>query len=319
MTKEQYVWLEKYRPKTLSDCILPDRIRKVAEKFIKEGNMQSLLLVGKPSAGKTTFAKALINDLDANKIIINGSKEGRYIDTLNTSLDEFVKAASSRTYKAPFKVVLLDEADYLNANSFQPALRNFIETYSKTTRFILTCNYPYKILEPIRTRLLEIDFDLKPNEIKDHRNAWFHRAIQILEEENIKVNDKKDVATIVKSYYPDSRAILHALQQFSIDGVLQMPEKGLPGISRVDEAIEMLKSRNFLKLREWMQENPQETITTITQAIYNRITEILSEDSIAEFILIADEHDKDQATSTLPWLNIMAFFIKIMQNLEFKE
>lgn len=318
MTKEQYVWLEKYRPKTLNDCILPDRIRKVAEKFIKEGNMQSLLLVGKPSAGKTTFAKALINDLDANKIIINGSKEGRYIDTLNTSLDEFVKAASSRTYKAPFKVVLLDEADYLNANSFQPALRNFIELYSKSTRFILTCNYPYKILEPIRTRLLEIDFDLKSNEIKDHRKAWFQRAIQILKQENIKA-DEKDVATIVKSYYPDSRAILHALQQFSIDGVLQIPEKGLPGISRVDEAIEMLKSRNFLKLREWMQENPQETIPTITQAIYNRITEILSEDSIAEFILIADEHDKAQATSTLPWLNIMAFFIKIMQNLEFKE
>lgn len=317
--KEQYVWLEKYRPKTISECILPDRIRKVAEKFIKEGNMQSLLLVGKPSAGKTTFAKALVNDLDANRIIINGSKEGRYIDTLNTSLDEFVKAASARSYKAPFKVVVLDEADYLNANSFQPALRNFIETYAKSTRFILTCNYPYKILEPIRTRLLEIDFDLKPNEIQESKKAWYARLTQILELENVKIKDKKDVATLVKSYYPDSRAMLHALQQFSNDGVFSLPEQGLPGISRVDEAIEMLKSRNFLKLREWLQENPQETVPTIAQAIYNRITDVLAEDSIAEFILIADEHDKAQAVSTLPWLNIMAFLIKIMQNLEFKQ
>jgi len=245
--EKEYIWVEKYRPKTINDIILPDYLKNNINKWIKDREIPNLLLISKtPGLGKSSLAHVLISELQAEALFINASLESN-IDTLRHKIQGFVSTVS---FDGKPKIVVLDESDYLNPKSTQPALRSFIEEFSKSARFILTANYKEKIIEPVRDRLIEIDFDILFNEHKELVKDIFLRNKEILELENISYN-KKDLTNIVKKYYPSLRKILMKLQQHSTNGNLNLHKESID----IDNIIEILINNILNKDFQLMRQN----------------------------------------------------------------
>lgn len=312
--QDEFLWVEKYRPQNIEDCILPDSIKSTFKEFIAEGDMPNLLLSGTAGTGKTTIAKALCNELGYTSLVVNGSLD-RNIDTLRNEIASF---ASTVSFDGGKKCIILDEADYLNPQSFQPALRGFIETFSKNVRFILTCNFKDKIIEPIHSRTTLIDFRTGKKEMPEIMGALMKRILNILKEESVKVEDPKIVAEVIKKHYPDIRRILNEMQRYSAGGVIDIGILANVGETDVTSLMKYLKDRDFGKMRQWVVENIDADPVRIFRTIYDNMHDYLAPSSIPQIVLLIGEYQYKQAFVQDREINLVAFLTEVMVEAEWK-
>ena len=312
--QDEFLWVEKYRPQNIEDCILPDSIKSTFKEFIAEGDMPNLLLSGTAGTGKTTIAKALCNELGYTSLVVNGSLD-RNIDTLRNEIASF---ASTVSFDGGKKCIILDEADYLNPQSFQPALRGFIETFSKNVRFILTCNFKDKIIEPIHSRTTLIDFRTGKKEMPEIMGVLMKRILNILKEESVKVEDPKIVAEVIKKHYPDIRRILNEMQRYSAGGVIDIGILANVGETDVTSLMKYLKDRDFGKMRQWVVENIDADPVRIFRTIYDNMHDYLAPSSIPQIVLLIGEYQYKQAFVQDREINLVAFLTEVMVEAEWK-
>ena len=312
----EYLWVEKYRPKTIEDCILTEDLKKTFSEFLNQKEIPNLLLCGTAGTGKTTVARALCEELGADYIIINGSDEGRQIDTLRNKIKNFASTVSL-TEDANHKVVIIDEADYMNAESVQPALRNFIETFYKNCRFIFTCNYKMKIIPALHSRCTVIDFAIKNGQKVKTANAFMKRLGDILNTEQIKF-DKKVLAELIQKHYPDFRRTINELQRYSVRG--EIDSGILFSISEATnkELIAILKEKRFNDMRKWVINNLDKEPSSLFSSIYNNLYEALENKSVPQAVLIIAGYQYKAAFVADQEINMVACLTEIMANCNFK-
>jgi DNA polymerase III delta prime subunit len=310
--REDFLWVEKYRPKTVADTILPDDLKKTFQQFVDQQNVPNLVLAGGAGVGKTTVAKAMLEELQCDYITINGSMNGN-IDTLRNDIQNF---ASSVSLQGGRKYVILDEADYLNANSTQPALRNFMEEFSKNCGFILTCNFKNRIIDPLHSRCSVIDFKFSKEDKLNLAAAMFKRACTILNTENVPF-DKSVVVEVVKKHFPDNRRILNELQRYSATGAIDtgilanVQEVSLTGL------VKSLKEKDFTSVRKWVAENSDADTTELFRKVYDKSTEFIDSKSIPQLVLILADYQYKAAFVADTEINTTACLTEIMANCEF--
>jgi DNA polymerase III delta prime subunit len=310
----QFLYVEKYRPQTIEECILPESLKETFKEFIKSGQVPNFLFSGTAGVGKTTIAKALCNEIGAEFLMINGSDEGRQIDTLRTSIRGFASTVSLTDSK---KVVIIDEADYMNATSIQPALRGFIEEFSSNCRFILTCNFKNRIIEPLHSRCTCIDFKIDSKDKQHIAASFFKRATTILKAENIEF-DQKVVAELVTKHFPDYRRILNELQRYSVSGKI---DAGIL-VNTTDETfsplLKMLKEKNFTEVRKWVGVNSDIESTELFRRLYDKSVEYIEMTSIPQLVLILADYGYKNAFVTDREINTMACLTEVMSSCSFK-
>ena len=309
---DQILWTEKYRPKTVEYCILHDSIKATFQEYVKKGEIPNLLLSGSAGVGKTTIAKALCNQVGCDYIVINGSDESG-IDVLRNKIKNY---ASSMSLSGGRKVIIIDEADYLNPNSTQPALRGAIEEFAGNCSFIFTCNYKNRIIDPIHSRCTVIDF--KTNGQKaDLAKKFFKRVEWILNEENIKY-EPQVVAAIITKHFPDNRRILNELQRYSASGVI---DKGI--LSNVSEItinllIQNLKDKDFTSMRKWVTQNLDNDPVRIYRKIYDGLYDYLNPQSIPQAVVTLAKYQYQSAFVADQEINLVACLTEFMVDLEYK-
>ena len=311
-----YLWVEKYRPKTIDDCILSQDIKETFKEFLNQKEIPNLLLSGTAGTGKTTVARALCEQLGSDYIIINGSDEGRQIDTLRTKIKNFASTVSL-TEDANHKVVIIDEADYMNADSVQPALRNFIETFYNNCRFIFTCNYVNKIIPALHSRCTVIDFKITNGQVKKTAMAFMSRMEDVLKQEDIEF-DKKVLAELIQKYYPDFRRTINELQRYSVRGKI---DSGiLFSLSEVNtkELISSLKEKRFNDMRKWVIQNLDKEPSHLFRTIYEILYSSLDSKSIPQSILILAGYQYKSAFVADQEINMIACLTEIMASCKFK-
>ena len=244
---QEFLWVEKYRPNTLSNCILPDELKNTFQEFVNQQNIPNLLLSGSAGVGKTTVAKAMLEELGADYIVVNGSLHGN-IDTLRTEIMNF---ATTVSFSEGRKYVILDEADYLNPQSTQPALRNFMEEYSKNCGFILTCNFKNRIIEPLQSRCSVVDFLFPKKLAPSLAGSFFERVKIILEQEQVKY-DEKVLVEIIQRHFPDWRRVLNELQRYSVSGIIDIGILSNSSQNAFKSLISLLKGKQFGDMRKWV-------------------------------------------------------------------
>jgi len=306
------LFVEKYRPKTIEECILPESIKNTFREIVKSGECQNLLLSGKPGTGKTSLAKALCNDLDCDWIMINCSEDGN-IDTLRTKIRTFASTVSLSDKR---KVVILDEFDYSNASSIQPALRGAIEEFAKNCRFILTCNYKNRIIEPIHSRCTTIEFSIPSKEKPKMAKEFMSRCEMILDEEGI-TYDMKVLAELILKYFPDFRKILNELQRYSVSGTIDVGILATPS-QKINDVIKAMKEKDFVTVRKWVAGNMDNSQTDLFRAIYDGLYEHLSPTSIPNAILILAEYQYKAAFVADHEINLTACIVQLMMECSFK-
>ena len=310
------LWVEKYRPTKIEDCILTNELKETFKQFLNQKELPNLLLSGTAGTGKTTVARALCEELGADYIIINGSDEGRQIDTLRHKIKNFASTVSL-TETAGHKVVIVDEADYMNADSVQPALRNFIETFYKNCRFIFTCNYKNKILPALHSRCTVIDFAIT-NGDKNKSYSDFHIRLQyILNEEKIEF-DKKVLAELIQKYYPDFRRTINELQRYSVRGKI---DSGiLFSLSEVDtkQLIAILKEKRFNDMRKWVIQNLDKEPSALFSNVYEILYKYLQPQSIPQAVLVIAGYQYKAAFVADQEINMVACLTEVMANCKFK-
>jgi len=312
----EFLWVEKYRPKKIRDCILPEDTKKTFSEFLKQKQIPNLLLSGTAGTGKTTVARALCEELGVDYIIINGSDEGRQIDTLRNKIKNFASTVSL-TESSAHKVVIVDEADYMNAESVQPALRNFIETFYKNCRFIFTCNYKNKILPALHSRCTVIDFAIKNGQKVKTAQALLKRLGKVLDDEQIEY-DKKVLAELIQKYYPDFRRTINELQRYSVRGKIDSGILFSLSEANTKELVKTLKEKRFNDMRKWVINNldkePSSLFTTIYELMYNS----LQAQSLPQSILIIAGYQYKSAFVADQEINMVACLTEIMANCKFK-
>ena len=311
-----FLWVEKYRPRKISECILTEDLKNTFTKFLSQKEIPNLLLSGTAGTGKTTVARALCEELGADYIIINGSDEGRHIDTLRTTIKNFASTVSldeSNTHK----VVIIDEADYMNADSVQPALRNFIETFYNNCRFIFTCNYKNKILPALHSRCTVVDFRITNGQKVKTATALLKRLGKILKDEEIEF-DKKVLAELIQKYYPDFRRTINELQRYSVRGKIDSGILFSLSEANTKELVKILKEKRFNDMRKWVINNldkePSSLFTTIYELMYNS----LQAQSLPQSILIIAGYQYKSAFVADQEINMVACLTEIMANCKFK-
>jgi len=307
----EFLWVEKYRPQTISDCILPDALKKTFQEIINNKELPNMLFSGTAGLGKTTVAKALCNQLGLDFILINGSEEGN-IDTLRGKIKQF---ASSVSLQGGYKVVILDEADYLNPQSTQPALRGFIEEFSNNCRFILTCNFKNRIIEPLHSRCGVYEFNTTKKDMVTLCESMLSRTTFILKEENVQHN-VKDIAPVIMKHAPDWRRVLNELQRASVSGTYIGLSSSSTG-SSIDELVKLLKDKDFKKMRTWVVNNMDMDATAIFRSLYDQSTTYIKPQSIPQLVLILADYQYKHAFVADHELNIVACLTEIMANVEF--
>lgn len=310
---DQFLWVEKYRPQKIDDCVLPESLKQTFKQYIAQGELPHFLLSGTAGVGKTTVAKALCNEIGAEYIMINGSEESG-IDTLRVKIKGF---ASTVSLTDSPKIVIIDEADYLQANSTQPALRSFIEEFSANCRFIFTCNFKNRILEAIHSRCACIDFKIDNKDKQVLLGQFFKRATQILKQENIEF-DQKVVAELITKHFPDYRRVLNELQRYSVSGkidsgiLVNMSQESFKDLTK------LMKEKDFTNVRKWVGKNSDSDTVALFRELYDTATATLAPDSIPQLVLILADYQYKAAFVADHELNIMAALTEIMANCKFK-
>lgn len=307
---ENYLWVEKYRPKTLDDVILPDKIKASFREFIEKKNLPNLILSGGPGCGKTTIAKAVLEDIGCQYLVINASLEGN-IDTLRTTIKDF---ASSMSISGR-KFVILDEADYLTP-AVQPALRNFMEEFSSNCGFILTCNFKHKIIEPLHSRCSLIEFSFSKQEKTDLATQLFKRIKHILDLEQIEY-DKKVIIELIKRHFPDFRKIINEIQRCSISGKIDAAVLTDFDSIQLRELIGYLKEKDFTSLRKWSVEAEYDDVK-LYRKLYDTASEYVEPSSVPQMILILSKYMYQSAFVVDKEINTMACLVEIMIECSFK-
>ena len=310
-----FIWVEKYRPKTIDECILPPSIKKTYQSFVETGEIPNMLLSGPPGIGKTTIAKALCHELGADSYLINGSDEGRFLDTVRNNAKNFASTVSL-TSNAKHKVIIIDEADN-TSNDVQLSLRAFIEQFSNNCRFIFTCNYIDKIIEPLRSRCVIIDFKIK-KEIKDEiSHLFFKRVKEILDIEKIEYEDVV-LAKIINKHFPDWRRVLNECQRYSMSGKIDSGILATFADVDIDELIVHLKNKNFKEVRDWANKNWYDDTTSLLRRIYDGLSKEVDGPSIAHVVLIVAKYDYQSAYAADRELNLLAALTEMMVECNFK-
>lgn len=310
---QEYLWVEKYRPQKIDDCVLPQSLKNTFKEFIASGELPNFLFCGGAGVGKTTVAKALCNEIGAEYLFINGSEESG-IDVLRTKIKGFASSVSLTDAK---KVIILDEADYLNPNSTQPALRAFIEEFSNNCRFIFTCNYKNRIIDPLHSRCSVIDFKIENNEKQAIAAGFFKRVSNILSQENIEF-DQKVVAELITKYFPDYRRILNELQRYSVSGridsaiLLNVTEESFK------ELIKNMKDKNFTEVRKWVAKNSDSDSINIFRQLYDSAFTVMETASIPQLVLILADYQYKAAFVADHELNLMAALTEVMAQCKMK-
>ncbi len=310
---EEFLWCEKYRPRKVSDTILPKKLKDVFENVVKTGELPNMLFSGTAGLGKTTVARALCEQLGYDYIIINGSEEGN-IDTLRGKIKRF---ASSVSLSGDVKVVILDEADYLNPQSTQPALRGFIEEFSKNCRFILTCNFKNRIIEPLHSRCGVYEFNATKKEMQALCKDFFNRLVFVMKEENVAYN-KALLAELIMKHAPDWRRIINECQRYSIGGQLNTDVLVGDSSSEYDKLFEHLKDKDFKKMRSWVANNIDVDAVAIFRAIYDKMYEKVDAASIPQLVIILADYQFKNAFVADHELNVVACLTEIMANVNIK-
>jgi DNA polymerase III delta prime subunit len=308
---EHYLFVEKYRPKTVEDTILPERIKSGFREFVSKKNIPNLILSGGPGVGKTTIARAMLEELGCDYMIINGSLDGN-IDTLRTQIKDF---ASSMSIVGGRKYVILDEADYLTSAT-QPALRNFMEEFSANCGFILTCNFKHKIIEPLHSRCSTVEFVFTKQERLDLAAQYYKRIRAILETEKI-VFDKAAVAEVVKKYFPDFRKTLNELQKYSVSGKIDSGILTDFETVQLKQLVSMMKEKNFTGIRKWSVEAEYDD-TTLYRKLYDASANYFTANSIPTLVLILSKYMYQSAFAADKEINTMACLAEIMIECEMK-
>ena len=312
MEPEQFLWVEKYRPRHIQDCVLPEEVKKQFSQFVSKKEIPNLLLSGTAGTGKTTVAKALCNELGCDYIVINGSDEGRQIDTLRTKIRQFASAVS---FEGKTKVVILDEADYMNRDSVQPALRGFIEHFAENCRFIFTCNYSNRLIDPLHSRTTVIDFKLAPSDRPVLAANFMERMKYILNTEGIEYSEKV-LAELLMKYFPDYRRVINELQRYSAGGTID--EGILSNFQEVNAKalLDSLREKDWRKMRQWVVNN----VDTDPQGIFRQIYDITLPEvkSIPQLVLLIGDYQYKAAFVADQEINLTACLTEIMANVEFK-
>jgi DNA polymerase III delta prime subunit len=309
--ENEFLWVEKYRPRKLEDCILPADQKNIFHEMLAKGEIQNMLLCGGAGMGKTTVARALCEELETDYIIINGSEESG-IDVLRTKIKQF---ASTVSFSGKPKVVILDEADYLNPNSTQPALRAFIEEFSANCRFILTCNFKNRIIPPLHSRTAVIEFKLPKADKPKIAAAFFKRVTEIMSIEKIEA-DGKVIAKVIEKHFPDYRRVLNELQRYSASGKIDEGIFVNLGESNMQELIASLKDGDWKKMRTWVVNNIDNDPGTIFRKLYDTLTDQVKQ--VPQLILLLADYQYKAAFCADQEINLVACLTEIMAAVEFK-
>ena len=310
---EKFLWVEKYRPTTVDECILPSNLKQTFKEFVKQKTIPNLILSGGAGVGKTTIAKAMINEIGATSMMINGSEESG-IDILRTKIKNF---ASTSSLEGGRKYLILDESDYLNPQSTQPALRGFMEEFHKNCGFILTCNYKNRLIQPLHSRCSGVDFKIPKEERPQLATAFFKRVKSILEQEGIK-HDDKVILELITKYFPDWRRTLNELQKYSVSG--QIDSGILVNLSEVsiNELMDALKKKEFTIVRKWIVNNLDNDPNRMYRLVYDFLYNYLDGSTIPHAVLIIGKYSYQSAFVADQEINMLACMTELMSTVKFK-
>ena len=311
--REDFLWVEKYRPKTIADTILPDELKATFQEFVDAGAVPNLLLSGTQGTGKTTVARALCEELGFDYIVINGSMNGG-IDTLRTDIQNF---ASTVSLTGSRKVVILDEADYLNPNSTQPALRGFIEEFSKNCQFILTCNFKNRIIAPLHSRCSVIDFKFRKEAKAKMAAQFIERVMDILDKEKVYA-ERNVVAGVITKHFPDFRRVLNELQRYGTSGTIDAGILANTTDTSIKTLMGNLKAKEFSEMRKWVALNIDNDPTQLFRTIYDGSYEYVKKGSIPQLVLHIADYQYKSAFVADQEVNFVAFLTEVMMNCEFE-
>jgi len=310
-----FIWVEKYRPKTIDDCILPESTKTMFREFLNKGEIPNMLLAGPPGIGKTTVAKALCNELGVDFYVINGSDEGRFLDTVRNNAKNFASTVSLSS-TAKHKVILIDEADNTTPD-VQLLLRASIEEFSRNCRFIFTCNYKNKIIEPLHSRCAVVDFSIKGREKTALAGSFFKRLQNILDEERIQY-DPKVLAELINKHFPDWRRVLNECQRYSVGGQIDSGILATFSDVAVNDLLQNLKEKNFPEVRKWVVSNLDNDTTVLLRRVYDALYSALENNSIPAAVLVLAKYQYQSAFVADQEINTLACLTEIMVECEFK-
>ena len=310
-----YLWVEKYRPQTIEDCILPNDLKETFNSFLEKGEIPNLLLSGSAGVGKTTIAKALCKELGADFYVINGSDEGRFLDTVRNQAKTFA-ATVSLTSESRHKVLIIDEADNTTPD-VQLLLRASIEEFQKNCRFIFTCNFKNKIIEPLHSRTTVIDFNVRGKTKQTLAAQFFERCRDILTREEVRFNDKV-VVQVIQKYFPDFRRTLNELQRYGSTGAIDTGILATLGNANVDSLVSLLRSKKFNDVKKWVQQNLDNDPVSIMRNLYDSLSTVMEGPSVAAAVLIIAEYQYKSAFVVDQEINLLACLTQLMLECEFK-
>ena len=310
-----FLWVEQYRPQTIDECILPDNIKKTFKEFLNKGEIPNMLLAGPPGVGKTTVAKALCNELGVDFYVINGSDEGRFLDTVRNNAKNFASTVSLSS-EAKHKVIIIDEADN-TGNDVQLLLRAFIEEFAGNCRFIFTCNYKNKILEPLHSRCAVVDFSIRGKEKQQIAANFFQRLNLILDKERIET-DKKVLVELINKHFPDWRRVLNECQRYSVGGKIDSGILAAFSDVAVNDLLKNLKTKNFPEVRKWVNNNMDNDTSVLFRRIYDSLYESLVPNTIPAAVLIIAKYQYQMAFVADQEINMLACLTELMVECEFK-
>ena len=313
--KRDFLWVEKYRPKTIDECILPDNIKETFNQFLNKGEIPNLLLTGPAGVGKTTVAKALCEQLGCDYILINGSDEGRFLDTVRGQAKNFA-STMSLSASSNHKVIIIDEADN-TTHDVQLLLRSNIEAFHKNCRFIFTCNYKNKIIQPLHSRCSVVEFSIKGKEKAEIQVSFFERIVGILEREGCDF-DKKVILQLINKHFPDWRRVLNELQRYSVGGTIDSAILVEFSDVKIDDLIKTLRAKDFPAVRKWVVSNLDNDPAVLLRRLYDALYSSLDGPSIAAAVLIIAKYQYQIAFVADQEINLMAALTEIMVECEFK-